>query len=159
MTDMLTKSDRSALMARIRGKDTKPELVVRRFLHQNGFRFRLQRRDLPGRPDIVLPKLRSVIFVHGCFWHRHAGCFRTTTPTTRRDFWEHKFKQNIERDLRNVAELSVQGWKTLTIWECEVTEIGLTLLASRLNMQTKIPRKAVWGSQAAFSETRSGRRQ
>src|SRR5262249_35675770 len=122
MTDMLTKKQRSALMSRIRGKDTTPERAVRRFLHKNGLRFRLHPRDLPGRPDIVLPRLRTAIFVHGCFWHRHSGCPKTTTPSTRKAFWETKFRENIARDLRKIAELSSQGWKTLTIWECEVKE-------------------------------------
>jgi len=132
MTDTLTKAERSALMARIRGKDTDPERAVRRYLHKNGFRFRLHQRDLPGRPDIVLPKLRTAIFVHGCFWHRHSGCSKATTPSTRRAFWEAKFKANIERDLRKLAELSAQGWKVVTIWECEVEDVRLRWLVSQL---------------------------
>src|ERR1700754_5094505 len=132
MTDTLTKKQRSALMSRIRGKDTTPERVVRRLLHKNGLRFRLHPRDLPGHPDIVLPRLRTVIFVHGCFWHRHLGCVKSTTPSTRRAFWEAKFRDNVARDQRKIAELSAQGWKTLTIWECEVKEPYLTRLVSQL---------------------------
>jgi DNA mismatch endonuclease (patch repair protein) len=141
MTDTLTKKQRSALMARIRGKDTSPERAVRRFLHRNGFRFRLYLSDLPGRPDIVLPRLRTVIFVHGCFWHRHPGCIKTTTPSTRRAFWTTKFRENMARDRRKIAELSAQGWKTLTIWECEVKEPRLTRLVSQLRRTRTISRK------------------
>jgi DNA mismatch endonuclease (patch repair protein) len=141
MTDTLTKKQRSALMARIRGKDTNPERAVRRFLHKNGLRFRLHPRNLPGRPDIVLPRLRTVIFVHGCFWHRHPGCIKTTTPSTRRDFWKTKFRENITRDHRKIAELSAQGWKTLTIWECEVKDARLTRLVSQLKRVRTISRK------------------
>ena len=110
---------RSALMSRVRGKDTKPELVVRREAHALGYRFRLHRHDLPGTPDLVFPRLRKVVFVHGCFWHRHEGCSRTTTPTTRAAYWTQKFQQNIQRDRRNVAMLEELCWKILVIWECE----------------------------------------
>jgi DNA mismatch endonuclease (patch repair protein) len=140
MSDTLTKSERSALMARIRGKNTNPERTVRRYLHRRGFRFRLHAHELPGRPDIVLPKLHTVIFVHGCFWHRHPGCIKTTTPSTRKAFWERKFRANIERDLRNIAELTARGWKTLTIWECEVQEECLDRLASRLSRRGRTAR-------------------
>lgn len=106
-------------MRSVRQKNTRPELSVRRFVHALGFRFRLHRRDLPGSPDLVLPRLRKVIFVHGCFWHRHEGCRRTTSPKTHTDFWNAKFARNIERDASAVAALGRQGWKVLTIWECE----------------------------------------
>lgn len=120
MPDTLTKSQRSALMAKIRGKDTKPELAVRSLLHRMGYRFRLHRRDLPGSPDIVLPKHRTVIFVHGCFWHRHAGCRNATVPTTRARFWRLKFEGNVARDRRVKAKLRRCGWRVVTIWECDV---------------------------------------
>jgi DNA mismatch endonuclease (patch repair protein) len=107
-------------MAAIRGRDTTPELTVRKILHQLGYRFRLHRRDLPGTPDIVLPRYRTVIFVHGCFWHRHPGCRFTTNPKTRREFWEEKFKKNIERDNRNRSQISAMGWSAIVIWECEI---------------------------------------
>ncbi|MDE2921794.1 MAG: very short patch repair endonuclease [Acidobacteriota bacterium] len=110
---------RSALMRRIRGRDTKPELVVRRAAHALGYRFRLHRRDLPGTPDLVFPRLRKAILVHGCFWHRHPGCPRTTTPKTRVAYWRDKFQQNIERDRRNIGELRALGWGVLVVWECE----------------------------------------
>ena len=113
---------RSALMSRVRGKNTKPEFVVRREAHALGYRFRLHRHDLPGTPDLVFPRLRKVVFVHGCFWHRHEGCSRTTTPTTRAAYWAQKFQQNIQRDRRNVAMLEELGWKILVIWECETID-------------------------------------
>lgn len=107
-------------MARIGQKNTKPELLVRGALHRLGFRFRLHKRDLPGRPDIVLPKYRTVIFVHGCFWHRHPGCRRTTTPATRKAFWLNKFEANIARDRKATETLERAGWNVLVLWECEV---------------------------------------
>ncbi|MFN4201852.1 MAG: very short patch repair endonuclease [Tabrizicola sp.] len=119
MTDRLTPEARSANMARIRGKDTGPEIAVRKALHAAGFRFRLHRRDLPGTPDIVLPGLRTVVFVHGCYWHRHEGCRNATLPGTRTDFWQAKFAATIERDARFTAALEVLGWKIVVIWECE----------------------------------------
>lgn len=121
---------RSALMARVRGKNTKPELIVRSLAHRLGYRFRLHRAGLPGRPDLVFPGRRKVIFVHGCFWHRHPGCYRTTTPKTRATYWQQKFRDNIERDRKAIAALEKAGWSVLVIWECE-TEDG-TSLAMRL---------------------------
>lgn len=110
---------RSALMSRVRAKDTKPELIVRGLAHGLGYRFRLHRRDLPGTPDLVFPKLRKVIFVHGCFWHRHRGCSRTTTPKTRAAYWKDKFRQNIKRDAAKETMLRSIGWDVLVVWECE----------------------------------------
>lgn len=107
-------------MASIRGSNTRPEQLVRRYLHSAGLRFRLHVKGLPGRPDLVFPKYRAAVFVHGCFWHRHTGCRFTTTPSTRFEFWQKKFKENVARDLRVAALLSVEGWRTFTIWECEV---------------------------------------
>lgn len=107
-------------MSRIRSKDTKPELCLRSLLHRAGFRYRLHSTKLPGRPDLVLPKFRSVIFVHGCFWHRHPGCGRATTPSTRTDFWMTKFRGTVERDKRIKKELKQQGWRVITVWECEL---------------------------------------
>lgn len=113
---------RSALMARIGPKNSKPEMVVRKFLHAMGYRFRLHAKDLPGRPDIVFRSRRKVIFVHGCFWHRHDGCHKTTTPKTRREFWQSKFAANKARDAKVQKELRDLGWKYLVIWECEVKD-------------------------------------
>ena len=110
---------RSSLMRRVRGKDTTPELAVRRAAHSLGYRFRLHRRDLPGTPDLTFPRPRKVIFVHGCFWHRHEGCGRTTTPKTRAGYWREKFEQNMDRDRRNIAMLRALGWQVLVVWECE----------------------------------------
>ncbi len=114
---------RSRNMAAIRGRDTSPELKVRSLLHRLGYRFRLHRRDLPGSPDIVLPRHRTLVFVHGCFWHRHPGCSRTTTPKTRADFWARKFEQNEERDQRQQRQLREMGWSVMVVWECELRDL------------------------------------
>ena len=117
MADVLTPIQRSFNMSRIRGKDTKPEMLLRRGLHARGLRFRLHRKDLPGRPDIVLARYRAAIFVHGCFWHNH-GCPLCTVPTTRAEFWIQKLQANRERDRIALATLADAGWRVLTIWEC-----------------------------------------
>jgi DNA mismatch endonuclease (patch repair protein) len=117
--DVHSQEQRSFNMSKIRGKDTRPELIVRRWLWAHGFRYQLHKKDLPGKPDIVLQKYQAVIFVHGCFWHRH-GCKFTTAPATRKEFWQEKFKKNIERDKYNIKRLIELGWKTEVIWECEV---------------------------------------
>lgn len=118
MADVVDKATRSKMMAGIRGRDTRPELALRRALHREGFRFRLHERRLPGRPDVVLPRWRATILVHGCFWHRHAGCKYSTTPATRPEFWAAKFAANVERDGRNAAALRALGWRVATVWEC-----------------------------------------
>ena len=107
-------------MSRIKGRNTNPEVRLRSLLHRAGFRFRLHAKDLPGRPDVVLPKYRTAIFVHGCFWHRHPGCRNATTPSTRPEFWQQKFQSNVIRDARNRTELEAAGWKVKTVWECEL---------------------------------------
>jgi DNA mismatch endonuclease, patch repair protein len=106
------------MMSGIRGWDTKPELCLRRALHALGFRYRINDRRLPGKPDIVLPRYRAAIFVHGCFWHRHSGCRNATTPTTRAEFWRLKFEANVKRDVRDLQALRDAGWRVATIWEC-----------------------------------------
>jgi DNA mismatch endonuclease, patch repair protein len=118
--DRLTAERRSWNMSRIKGRDTAPEKRVRSLLHRLGFRFSLRRKDLPGRPDIVLPGRNVVVFVHGCFWHRHEGCRNSVLPKTRAEFWLAKLDGNVERDMRTAAALKELGWKVLTIWECEV---------------------------------------
>jgi DNA mismatch endonuclease, patch repair protein len=118
-TDPPIPLDRSRLMGRVRQKNSGPELLVRSILHRAGFRFRLHLRDLPGTPDIVLPHHGVAIFVHGCFWHRHPGCSRATSPKTRSDFWQAKFERNVERDTRVMMALREQGWTPIVIWECE----------------------------------------
>lgn len=120
MTDSLSPARRSWNMSQIRSKDTKPEVAVRSILHRNGFRFRLHSRVLPGRPDIVLRRFRSVVFVHGCFWHRHKGCSNSTLPSTNRSAWRKKFEQNVDRDRRNITALRELGWRVFVVWECEV---------------------------------------
>ena len=117
-------------MARIRSRDTQPEVTVRRLLYSLGYRYRLHRRDLPGSPDICFPGRKKVIFVHGCFWHRHDGCARATTPKTRTSFWEEKFRKNVIRDRRNMTGLVELGWETMVVWECETSD--LERLAPRL---------------------------
>ena len=107
-------------MSRIKSKDTTPERIVRSFLHRNGFRFRLHVKDLPGKPDIVLPQYKTIIEVRGCYWHRHAGCKIATNPSTNSDFWQKKFSENIARDKRTEQELKALGWNVIVVWECEV---------------------------------------
>lgn len=106
-------------MSRVRGKDTTPEIRVRRAAHAMGLRFRLHRKDLPGRPDLVFSKHRVALFVHGCFWHRHPGCAKASTPKSRTEFWQGKFDTNVARDSRVAKELEALGWRVLTIWECD----------------------------------------
>ena len=126
MPDVVSPETRSRMMSGIRGRDTQPELVVRRFLHRQGFRFRLHVAGMPGRPDLVLARYRTAIFVHGCFWHRHPGCRYATLPATRREFWETKLEGNATRDARDTAALEAVGWRVIVVWECDVRrgEIG-----------------------------------
>lgn len=121
MVDSLSRKHRSWNMSRIRSRDTGPELLVRSALHRAGYRFRLHSKDLPGRPDIVLPKYHTVVFVHGCFWHRHKGCRFAYTPKSRVAFWNNKFRGNIERDRRTSTALRKLGWRVVTVWECQAT--------------------------------------
>jgi DNA mismatch endonuclease (patch repair protein) len=134
MSDPLSVEARSRLMGRVRQRGTGPELAVRSALHRLGFRFTVRgplNRRLPGRPDIVLPRHRMAVFVHGCFWHRHAGCAKTTTPTTRAEFWQAKFSANMARDERVMAALKTLAWRVLVVWECE-TEAGRESLMDKL---------------------------
>jgi DNA mismatch endonuclease, patch repair protein len=119
MVDVFSRGKRSWIMGRVRGRDTKPEMLVRSLVHRMGFRFRVHRRDLPGNPDIVLPRHRKVIFIHGCFWHGHPGCLRSKRPTTNQTFWDRKLDGNLERDKRFQEQLLRMGWKVLVIWQCE----------------------------------------
>lgn len=145
MADRVTPENRSRNMAAIRGKNTKPETEVRRFLHAQGFRFRLHRKDLPGKPDIVLPKYRAAIFVHGCFWHLH-GCKHTVIPKTRTEWWTAKLEGNRARDETNSRRLQQLGWLVITVWECEITPARLELLTSEI------------AGRNALSRTRKSRR-
>lgn len=118
MIDVVSPETRSRMMSGIKGKNTKPEILVRQYLHGQGFRYSLHRRDLPGRPDLVLPKYHAVVFVHGCFWHAHAHCRYATTPSTRREFWAAKLAANRVRDEYAVSQLSEQRWRVAVVWEC-----------------------------------------
>lgn len=120
MTDRITPEHRSWNMSRIKGKDTKIEVKVRSWLFSKGFRFRKNDRRYPGTPDIVLPKYKTVIFINGCFWHRHEGCRYATTPKTRTEFWINKFEKNVENDRKHKEELETMGWRVITLWECEL---------------------------------------
>lgn len=120
------------MMAEIKGKDTKPELVLRRALHARGFRYRLHSKTVPGRPDLVFPKHHAIVFVHGCFWHRHEGCRYTTTPSTRPEFWQAKFDANVARDRSVHDQLLDAGWRVATVWECALRRPEETALAANL---------------------------
>ncbi|NWB98313.1 DNA mismatch endonuclease Vsr [Pseudomonas gingeri] len=117
-TDVVTPEHRSRIMSRIKGKNTKPEMVVRSVCHEMGFRYRLHRKDLPGTPDLVFPKHRLCIFVHGCFWHRHPGCKYAYTPKSRLEFWLPKLAKNVDRDVKAQQALKALGWRVAVIWEC-----------------------------------------
>lgn len=119
MTDIFSKEKRSWIMGRVKGRDTKPEMLVRSLVHRMGFRFRIHRRDLPGNPDIVLPRHSKVIFAHGCFWHGHKRCPRSKRPATNKSFWNKKLDANIERDKNIRNELRRMGWRLLVVWQCE----------------------------------------
>ena len=122
MADTISPEQRSWNMSRIRSKDTAAEVKVRKYLFSRGFRYRKNVAKLPGKPDIVLPKYKTVIFVHGCFWHRHEGCKRMTTPKTRQEYWLPKFERNVMNDKKHADELTVKGWKVIVIWECELAK-------------------------------------
>ncbi|WP_102408517.1 very short patch repair endonuclease [Parabacteroides bouchesdurhonensis] len=119
MADVHSKEIRSYNMSRIRGKNTKPEILIRKSLFSKGFRYNLHSKNLPGKPDIVLPKYKTVIFVHGCFWHGHEGCQYYVIPKTRTEFWLNKINTNIQNDMKNLISLKNMGWNVITIWECE----------------------------------------
>ncbi len=129
MADVHSKETRSYNMSRIKGKDTKPEMLVRRFLHAQGYRYRLHVKDMPGKPDIVLPKYRTVILIHGCFWHGHEGCRYYAVPKTRTEWWLNKINANKANDSKATAALKIGGWKIITLWECD-------LKAGKLNKTT-----------------------
>ncbi len=123
MIDIVSKDERSRNMARIKGRDTDPELIVRRCLHRDGYRFRLHRADLPGKPDIVLTRYRAAIFVHGCFWHRHRDCRLAYQPKSRVYFWTNKFRETVKRDERQIRALEAIGWRVLVVWECHLRTV------------------------------------
>lgn len=124
--------ERSALMARIRARDTRPEMFVRRLLHGHGYRFRLHAKDLPGQPDIVFRGRKKTIFVHGCFWHHHEGCKKAFMPKTRVDYWKPKLEMNRKRDVASASALEEMGWKVMVVWECEISTEDPSELLERL---------------------------
>lgn len=132
MIDVVDKKTRSRMMAGIRGKDTLPEITVRKFLHSKGFRYRLHVKTLPGKPDLVFPKYHLALFIHGCFWHRHKGCRYATTPASNPEFWQKKFDDNVRRDKEVLRQLKRAGWRVLVIWECEINETELDALLHRI---------------------------
>ncbi len=132
MTDTVAPEVRSRMMSRIRGKDTAPERAVRSFLHREGLRFRLHARGIPGTPDIVLPRYRTAVFVHGCFWHQHPGCKHHGVPAANSPYWQAKFARTAERDARKVRELEALGWTVRVVWECEADRVHLEALLSSL---------------------------
>lgn len=123
MADVFSAAKRSEIMSRISGKDTAPEISVRRLLHAMGYRFRLHSKDLPGKPDIVLPRHRKIVLVHGCFWHSHAGCPRAALPTSNEEFWEKKINGNRARDQRVRRDLKKAGWDVLVLWQCQLKNV------------------------------------
>ena len=135
--DHLTREKRSWNMGRIKSKDTTPEMRVRSALHRAGYRFRLHAKNLPGKPDIVLPKYRTVIFVHGCFWHRHLHCPRAAMPSANKVFWNQKFLRTIERDKNEQSELNRLGWRVIVVWECETSKNNF--IESVINLLSNIP--------------------
>lgn len=136
MPDIFSKSKRSDIMSKISGKDTKPEILVRKYLFSQGFRYRKNVKDLPGKPDIVLPKYKAVVFVNGCFWHGHENCKKSALPATNTEFWKEKISANVIRDKKVFTELHSMGYKVLIIWQCELTtkkrKITLDILVKEL---------------------------
>lgn len=130
--DVVSKEIRSRMMSGIKGKDTKPEIILRKALFAAGYRFRLHRKDLPGAPDVALPGRKIAIFAHGCFWHMHAGCKNAKLPATRREFWKAKLQGNVGRDLQAVEALQSIGWRVLTVWECGTRDANIVARLSAL---------------------------
>lgn len=159
MTDTLTIAERSRLMAKIKGKNTAPERAVRSLLHRAGYRFRIHVRALPGTPDVVLPKYRAVVFVHGCFWHRHRNCKIATMPHTHKKFWSEKFARNVSNDARHRRKLRRLGWKVVTVWSCQLKHSDRVLARIEKALAPKF-RRATYVSSAPArppiaAETRS----
>lgn len=132
MVDVVDKATRSRMMSGIRGKNTSPELIVRKFLHAQGLRYKLHAKDLPGKPDLVFPMYGVVVFVHGCFWHRHSGCRYSTTPASNQTFWQQKFDDNVRRDREAIKKLKKAGWRVLVVWECDMTDKILETLLRKI---------------------------
>ena len=147
MVDHVTKTRRSAIMSAVHGKNTAPEILVRKAAHRLGLRFRLHRRSLPGQPDLVFPKWQTVVFVNGCFWHQHPGCQRAILPKSKIRFWRRKFEQNVQRDIANYARLAEMGWRVVILWQCQLGRPGTIeratdlLRANFLSHRRKRPRE------------------
>lgn len=139
--DTVSPEKRSWVMSRVKGRNTEPERRVRSLLHRLGFRFRIQRKDLPGTPDVVLPKYKTVIFVHGCFWHRHAGCKRATTPANNAEYWQKKFARNVARDALVERTLRESGWRVIIVWECELRDMNVLALSLSRRIRNEEPLK------------------
>lgn len=137
MADAVDRATRSRMMAGIRGRDTNPELVVRKYLHAHGLRYRVAATNLPGKPDITLPRYGAVVFVHGCFWHRHPGCRFAAMPSTNVEFWQNKFGANVVRDKQVSKLLTDAGWRVFVIWECEVSAQKLRKLLAEIRKHTR----------------------
>lgn len=137
MVDIVNRETRSRMMSGIRGKNTTPELLVRKYLHGRGLRFRLHAKNLPGKPDLVFPKYKAVVFVHGCFWHQHPRCKLATMPASNVEFWKQKLGANRERDQRNKRMLKALGWSVLTVWECQLDDRHLSDLAEKIKANDK----------------------
>lgn len=137
MADRQTKEQRSYTMSRIRKTDTKPELLVRKYLFKNGLRYRLYGKGLPGKPDIVMSRIKTVIFVNGCFWHAHEGCKLNRLPKSRQEYWMPKIKGNVDRDQQNRKKLADLGWTAITVWECELSKINYEQTLDKLVLQLK----------------------
>lgn len=137
MVDVVDKATRSRMMSGIQGKNTKPELMVRKYLHGRGLRFRLHSKELPGKPDLVFPKYKAVVFVHGCFWHQHPGCKFAVVPASNVEFWKQKLGANRERDQRNKRMLKALGWSVLTAWECQLDDRHLSGLVEKIKAEDK----------------------
>lgn len=149
MTDTMTPEERSRCMAAIKGKDTKPEMIVRKYLFSRGLRYRVQVKKLPGRPDIVLRKYKTVVFVDGCFWHGHEGCRFFRLPKSNVEFWQQKIERNMARDSRNEMLLEAMGWRVLRVWECDVRAVAgrkefLDRLYDRIVEGFRLERKEEW---------------
>lgn len=151
--DIVDAPTRSRMMSAIRGRDTGPERILRSALHRLGLRFRLHHRGLPGRPDLVLPRHRAAVFVHGCFWHRHAGCRFTTHPGTRPEFWTAKFTANVERDCRNETALIEAGWRVAVVWECALRKDHADGTAGRLAKWIRSEETARFETVAPYPKT------
>ena len=134
MTDIVDSKTRSRMMSGIRGKNTKPEIILRKTLHSHGFRYRLHQSGLPGKPDLVFPKHDAVCFIHGCFWHRHSGCKFSTTPATRIEFWKEKFRTTVYRDRENIDKLLKQNWRVSIVWECDLRKELIEKTVDRLGI-------------------------